>query len=66
MLQRMALSDIDGRRALGPLKALLSSVGECQHQEVGMGGLVSRGMQERMGEEFFEGETRKGDKEKCK
>jgi hypothetical protein len=31
-----------------------------------MGGLVSRGMQERMGEEFFEGETRKGDKEKCK
>jgi hypothetical protein len=32
-----------GGEALGPVKALFPSVGECQDQEVGFGGLVSRG-----------------------
>ena len=44
------------------MKALCSSVGECQGQEVGVCGLVSRergkGMLEGV---FFRGETRKGD-----
>ena len=32
-----------GTEALGPVKALSPSVGECQGQETGVGGLVSRG-----------------------
>ena len=32
-----------GGEALGPVKALCPSVGECQSQEVEVGGLVSRG-----------------------
>jgi hypothetical protein len=32
-----------GGEALGPVKALCPSVGECQGQEVGVAGLVSRG-----------------------
>jgi hypothetical protein len=32
-----------GREALGPVKALCPSVEECQGQEGGVGGLVSRG-----------------------
>jgi hypothetical protein len=32
-----------GGEALGPVKALCSSVGECQDREAGGGGLVSRG-----------------------
>jgi hypothetical protein len=31
---------------LGSVKALCPSIGECQGQEVGMGGLVSRGREE--------------------
>ena len=31
-----------GGEALGPVKALCPSVGECQGQEAGVGGLVSR------------------------
>jgi hypothetical protein len=31
-----------GGEALGPVKILCSSIGECQGQEVGVGGLVSR------------------------
>jgi hypothetical protein len=34
-------SSMEGE-ALGPVKALCPSVGECQVQEVGVGGLVSR------------------------
>jgi hypothetical protein len=30
-----------GGEALGPVKALYPSIGECQGQEVGVGGLVS-------------------------
>jgi hypothetical protein len=30
-------------KALGPVKALSASVGECQGQEAGVSGLVSRG-----------------------
>jgi hypothetical protein len=48
-----------GGKALGPLKALCPSVGECQDQEAGVGGLVSRGRQKQEG--VFRGETRKGD-----
>ena len=32
-----------GGEALSPVKALCPSVGECQGQEAGVGGLVSRG-----------------------
>jgi hypothetical protein len=38
-----------GGDALGPVKALSPSVGECQGQEVGVGGLVNRGSGERIG-----------------
>jgi hypothetical protein len=32
-----------GGQALGPVKVLCPSIGECQGQEAGVGGLVSRG-----------------------
>ena len=35
--------------ALGPVKALCPSVGECQGQEAGVGGLVSRGRERGIG-----------------
>jgi hypothetical protein len=38
-----------GVEALGPMKALCPSVGECQGQEMGVGGLVSRVRQEGIG-----------------
>ena len=47
-----------GREALGPVKALCPSVGECQGQEVGLGGLGSKGKRE--GIRVFGRETRKG------
>jgi hypothetical protein len=34
-----------GGEALGPVKALYPSIGECQSQEGGLGRLVSRGME---------------------
>jgi hypothetical protein len=43
--------------ALGPVKVLCPSVGECQDQEAGVGGLVIRGK----GKRVFGGEIRKGD-----
>jgi hypothetical protein len=36
-------------KALGPVKALCPSVGECQGQEAGVGELVSRGRREGIG-----------------
>ena len=48
-------------RARGALKALCSSVGECQGQEVGVGGLVSRGRGEGLRGGGFQRETRKRD-----
>jgi hypothetical protein len=45
--------------ALGPVKALTPSVEECQGQEAGVGGLLSRERGQEMG--VFGGETRKGD-----
>jgi hypothetical protein len=48
-----------GGKALGPVKVLCPSVGECQGQEVGVGGLESR----RRGEEnrgFSEGKLGEG------
>jgi hypothetical protein len=52
------LSSMRGE-ALGPVKALCPSVGECQVQEAGLGGLGSRGSREGIG--GFGEETRKGD-----
>jgi hypothetical protein len=47
---------------LGPMKALCPSVGECQDQEAGVGGLVNRvSEQEGWDRGFFRGEPRKGD-----
>jgi hypothetical protein len=45
-----------GGEALGPVKVLCPSIGECQGQEVGVGGLVSG-----EGIRGFRGETRKRD-----
>jgi hypothetical protein len=47
-----------GGEALGPMKALCPSVGECQDQEAGVCGLVSEGRREGMG--VFEGKPGKG------
>jgi hypothetical protein len=43
-----------GGEALGPVKALCPSIGECQDREAGVGGLVSRGRGDGIGE-FSEG-----------
>ena len=48
-----------GGQALGPVKALCYSIGECQDQEWEWVGWVA-GVGER-GERIFRGETRKGD-----
>ena len=48
-----------GGEALGPVKALSPSVGECQGQEVGVGGLVSRGFWEGIGD-FRRGNQERG------
>jgi hypothetical protein len=48
-----------GREAPGPLKVICPSIGECQAQEVEVGGLVNRGSGERIG--GFGGEARKDD-----
>jgi hypothetical protein len=45
--------------ALGSLKVLCPSIGECLGQEAGVGGLGSRGRGKEIGD--FRGETRKGD-----
>jgi hypothetical protein len=48
-----------GREALGPMKVLYPSIGECQGQKAGVGRLVSMG---RRGEdrEFLEGKQGTG------
>ena len=45
-----------GGEALGPMKPQCPSVGECQDQEAGVGGLVSRGGNRK----FSEGKPGKG------
>jgi hypothetical protein len=45
--------------ALGPMKVLCSSIGDCQGQKVGVGGLVSRGRGGR-NRGFSEGKPGKG------
>jgi hypothetical protein len=50
-----------GGEALSPVKALCSSVGDCQDKEVGVSGLVSRESGE-WNRIFFRGEMRKRDK----
>jgi hypothetical protein len=47
-----------GGEALGPVKDQCPSIGECQDQKVGMGGLVSRGSREGVG--VLEGKLGKG------
>jgi hypothetical protein len=47
-----------GGEALGPVKARCPSVGECQDQEAGVGGLVSKGRGEGRG--LSEGKLGKG------
>ena len=47
-----------GGEVLGPVKALCPSIGECQGQEAGVGGLVSS-VEGISGEDFWR-ETRKG------
>ena len=49
-----------GGEALGPEKALCPSVGECQGQEAGVGGLGSRGGGREWGREISEGKSGKG------
>jgi hypothetical protein len=47
-----------GEEALGPLKALCTSIGECQGQEAGVGGLVSKGRGEKgVNNGFFQREN---------
>jgi hypothetical protein len=50
-----------GGEALGPVKALCPSIGECLGQEAGVVGLMSRERGEGMRKGVFRGETRKGD-----
>jgi hypothetical protein len=49
-----------GGEVLGPVKVLCPSIGECQGQESGVGGLGSRGSGEGIGD-FWREESRKGD-----
>jgi hypothetical protein len=49
-----------GGKALGPVKALCPSVGECKGMEAGVGGLVSRGRVGNGGECFSEGKSGTG------
>jgi hypothetical protein len=51
-------------KALGPVKVLCPSVGECQGQEAGVGELVSRGWGEGGG--FWRGNQEMGQHLKCK
>ena len=48
-----------GGEALGPVKVLCPSVGECKGQEVGVGGLLSRGKGEGI-EGFQRGNQERG------
>jgi hypothetical protein len=47
-----------GGEALGPVKALNPSVGECQGQEAGVGGLVNR--EGRRRRDFWRGNQERG------
>jgi hypothetical protein len=49
MYQRIALLDINGRRGLGPVKAQCPIVGEYQDRESGLGRLLSRRREDRIG-----------------
>jgi hypothetical protein len=46
-----------GREVLGPIKARCPSVGDCQGQEAGVGGLVSRGRGEGTGGQPLRGDS---------
>jgi hypothetical protein len=55
----MAYSVINGKRDPYSCKVLCSSIGECEGQEVGVGGFVSRGSGEGIGV-FQRGNQEKG------
>jgi hypothetical protein len=46
-----------GGEALDPVTSLCPSVGECQGQETGVGGMVSRGREEAIGGGGFRGDN---------
>jgi hypothetical protein len=48
-----------GGEAVGPVKVICPSIGECQDQEVGVGGLMNRVRGERIGG-FWEEKRSKG------
>ena len=48
-----------GGEAFGPVKVLCPSIGDCQGQEVGVGGLVSRGRKKGIGD-FQRGNLERG------
>jgi hypothetical protein len=48
-----------GEEALGPVKVLCPSIGECQGQDAEVGGLGSRGKGERIGD-FRRGNEERG------
>jgi hypothetical protein len=48
-----------GGEALGPVKVLCPSIGDCQGQEAGLGGLVSKGSVEEIGG-FWRGNQERG------
>jgi hypothetical protein len=54
------LLDINEGEALGLVNAQCPSVGECQGKEVGVGGVVSSGREDKM--RVLGGEMKKGDK----
>ena len=54
-----------GGEALGPVRVLCLNIGEYQGQEVGVGVLVSRGMEDRIGG-FQMGNQERGYHLKCK
>ena len=58
----MALSDINGTRGFGPLKAQFSSVGECQGSDVGVSALVGNTLKKQWEAEGIGG-LRRGNQE---
>jgi hypothetical protein len=54
-----------GGEVFAPVKAQCPSAGKCQDREVGMGGLVSRGIGDGIGS-FCRGNVEKGSQLKCK
>ena len=54
----VAADGLVGEEDLGPLKGLRPSVGKCQDQETGVGGLVNRGKRDGIGGFWRENQER--------